>query len=494
MADMTRTLLRPPVPPRPDATLSLRPFLRAARTNALTIWPRAAYEQDSSERSFLGRKNVLLNAPEAIHHVLVANPGNYRRTPATIRILRPITGEGLLLSEGENWKLQRRTVAPALAPRVMPMLAGHVVAATEDALDRLGALAAAGGASGGLPGVSVDLLTTMQNLALDIAGRSMFSLEVAHYGAAMRRLLIEYGERFAQPHFLDMVLPPHIPNLRDIGRALFKRRWMRLIETMIAERMRTPVPETPRDLFDLLRSARDPDSGAGFSPEQLRDQVATLILAGHETTAVTLFWAILMLTQAPGEQDRVAEEVAALSIQPATAHAAMTGLVYTKAVVNETLRLFPAVFTLVRQAIAADRAGDVDLRAGSLLMIAPWVLHRHHALWNEPDAFDPSRFLPDAPPPSRFAFMPFGAGPRVCVGAQFAMTEAVLVLASLIRRFRVVRQDTQPILPIGIVTTQPDHPALITLIPRSESEIADGGSAGSDVAATATRSHHQTMA
>jgi cytochrome P450 len=488
MDDMSSMYLRPPVPPRPDAPLALRAFLRAARTNALTLWPHDAYERDSSERTYFGRKNILLNAHAAIHHVLVANPGNYRRTPATIRILRPITGEGLLLSEGENWKLQRRTVAPALAPRVMPMLAGHVVTATDDALNRLGALAEAEGVSGAQPGVSVDLLTTMQNLALDIAGRSMFSLEVTQYGAAMRRMLIEFGERYAQPHFLDMILPPQIPNLRDLGRALFKRRWMRLIETMIAARLRTPVPETPRDLFDLLRSARDPDSGAGFSAEQLRDQVATLILAGHETTAVTLFWAILMLTQAPREQDRVAEEAAALTIEAATAHGAMTRLVYTKAVVNEALRLFPPVFTIVRQAIAADRAGDVNLAAGSLLMIAPWVLHRHHALWSDPDAFDPSRFLPDAPPPPRFAFMPFGAGPRVCVGAQFAMTETVLVLASLIRRFRVVREDTRPILPVGIVTTQPDHPALITLIPRRES------TTGSSLATAAGRSLDHTMA
>jgi cytochrome P450 len=480
MPGVSSVLLRPPVPPRPDSPLGLRAFLRAARTNALTIWPREAYAQDSSERSFLGRENVLLNDPEAIHHVLVANPGNYRRTPATIRILRPIIGKGLLLSEGEDWKLQRRTIAPALAPRVMPMLAEHVVSTTEGALDRLAAQAQAD-TTDGMSAASVDLLATMQSLALDIAGRSMFSLEVSQYGAAMRRLLIEFGERHAQPHFLDMVLPPRIPNLRDIGRALFKRRWMHLVETMIAERLRTPVPEIPRDLFDLLRSARDPDSGAGFSAEQLRDQVSTLILAGHETTAVTLFWAILTLAQAPEEQERVAAEAMDQTIEPATAHAAMAGLVYTRAVVNEALRLYPPAFTLVRQAIAADRAGNVDLPAGSLVMMAPWVLHRHQALWQEPDAFDPSRFMPDATPPSRFAFMPFGAGPRVCVGAQFAMTEAVLVLASLIRRFRVVREDARPVLPVGIVTTQPDHPAFVRLIPRSRNVAAEDGSARSRV-------------
>ncbi len=433
-------------------------------------------------RNFLGRKTILLNAPEAIHHVLVGNPGNYRRTPATIRILRPITGKGLLLSEGEDWKLQRRTIAPALAPRVMPMLASHVVRATEEALCRLAAQTKA------QPTAPMDLLAAMRDLALDIAGRSMFSLETVQYGAALRRLLTEYGEHYAKPHLFDMLLPPHIPNIRDLGRAWFKHRWMGLIATIIEARLRTPAPVTPRDLFDLLRSARDPDGGGGFSSEQLRDQVATLLLAGHETTAVTLFWAVIMLAQVPEEQERVAEEACTSTIEATTAHAAVAGLVHARAVVNETLRLFPPAFTLARQAIAADRAGDVDLPAGGLVLIAPWVLHRHHALWRDPDAFDPSRFLPDAPPPPRFAFMPFGAGPRVCVGAQFAMTEAVLVLASLVRRFHFIRDDTRPVLPVGIVTTQPDHPALIKLTPRiqgsgSRAGLADDHETGTRTAA-----------
>jgi cytochrome P450 len=144
----------------------------------------------------------------------------------------------------------------------------------------------------------------------------------------------------------------------------------------------------------------------------------------------------------------------------------MAELVRTKAVVNETLRLFPAAFTLVRETLSRDRAGVVDLPPGTLVMIAPWVLHRHHALWDDPDAFRPDRFMPDRPPPGRFAFMPFGAGPRICVGAQFAMAEAVLVLASLVGRFRIERVDTRPVLPVAIVTTQPDHAALVKFSAR----------------------------
>jgi cytochrome P450 len=241
---------------------------------------------------------------------------------------------------------------------------------------------------------------------------------------------------------------------------------MKLMETILATRLAEPPPATPRDLFDLLRAARDPETGAGFSPVQLRDQVATLILAGHETTAATLFWALIMLAEASEEQEWLAEEAASVPIDPETGHAAMASLIRTRAVVNETLRLFPAAFTLVRETIAQDRAGAVDLPPRSIVMIAPWVLHRHHAHWQDPGVFKPARFMPDQLAPARFAFMPFGAGPRICVGAQFATAEAVLVLAAIVGRFRVTRTDSKPVIPIGIVTTQPDHAAKVVLTMR----------------------------
>lgn len=447
---------RPPVPSAPEIPPSLRGFLRAVRTNALTMWPASAYRQDMSVSTFFGRMNVLLNTPDAIHHVLVNEPGNYRRSPASIRILRPITGEGLLLSEGDGWKLQRRTIAPALAPRVMPMLARHIASATERAVARLHQQV----------GEPIDLLATMHTLALDIAGRSMFSLEMDMYGAPMRRMLTEYAGRYSKPHLLDMLLPASIRSPRDFGRMRFKRRWMGLIETILAVRMATPQPDVPRDLFDLLRAARDPETGAGFSTEQLRDQVATLILAGHETTAVTLFWALLTLAEAPEEQEWLAEEAASVAIDTENPFGSVPQLVRTRAVVNETLRLFPPAFTVVREAIVKDRIGDLDLPPRSIVFIAPWVLHRHHALWQDPDLFCPARFMPGQPPPARFTFLPFGAGPRICVGAQFAMTEAILVLAAIAGRFRVTRADTRPVLPVGIVTTQPDYAAPVRFLPR----------------------------
>ena len=338
----------PPCPPIPSGELPLLAFLRAIRTNALTMWTDAAYEQDMVVRRFLGRTNVLVNAPDEIHRVLVDNPGNYRRSPASIRILRPITGNGLLLSEGDAWRHQRRTVAPALAPRVMPMLARHIVVTAREHIESIAEHAAQG---------PIDLLAAMQGLALEIAGRSMFSLEMRAFGAPLRQLLTEFGERFARPFLFDMLLPPSVPTLRDLRRWRFQARWMRLVETIMHDRLREPQPDAPRDLFDLLRAARDPETGEAFSPEQLRDQLATLLLAGHETTAVTLFWSLTLLAQDAKEQGMVAEEVRRVAIEPENATAVLPLLVRTRAVVSEALRLYPPAFTMAREAIGPDRAG-----------------------------------------------------------------------------------------------------------------------------------------
>jgi cytochrome P450 len=446
----------PPRPPIPAQELPFLEFLRAIRTNALTMWTEKAYQEDVLERRFLGRSHLLINASDAIHHVLVENPTNYRRSPASIRILRPITGNGLLLSDGEDWRLQRRTIAPSLAPRTLPVLARHIVTSAHEAVAVLGAQT----------NQPIDLLAAMQNLALDIAGRSMFSLETRQYGSAMRRMLTEYGLRYAKPHLFDMVLPPSIPTLRDLRRRRFQRRWMALMAEIMQARIAEPAADTPRDLFDLLLAARDPETGHGFSPDQLRDQIATMILAGHETTAVTLFWSLVLLAGAPDEQQRVAEEARDIEITPDNAMAAMPHLVRTRAVISEALRLYPPAFALAREAIGPDRVGSIEIPRGTVLLIAPWVLHRHRKLWRDPDAFDPSRFLPDAPPVPRFAYLPFGAGPRVCVGAQFALTEATLVLATLIREFQVTLDDPVPLLPVAIVTTQPNHPPTFRLQSR----------------------------
>jgi unspecific monooxygenase len=441
----------PPAPVPPERELSFFALVRAFRTDVLTTWTRRAYEEWVLERPFLGRRSVLVNAPEAIRHVLVEGQDRYGRTPATIRLLRPLIGDGLFLSEGAAWRHQRRTLAPAFAPRAISLLVPQMRTATEEALDRLA----------GASDQPLDLLTFTQHLALEIAGRTMFSLGMRRYSGTLRDLLLRYG-RAGGLHLLDLMLPTDVITPHDLLRRHYGRRWMTLVERLVAARQRAKSPAgMSQDLLDLILAAHDPETGQGFTPEEVQDQVATMILAGHETTALTLFWALVLLAQAPTWQEYLAE-----SIDTAGADAAPERLVPVRAVVDETLRLYPPAFAIVRLARVPDMVGGVRLRPGDAVMVAPWVLHRHSRLWEAPEAFDPRRFLPQAPPADRFAYLPFGAGPRVCIGAHFALTEATLVLAAFLRRFRLELATTRPVLPIAVLTTVPDHRPLFRLRPR----------------------------
>jgi unspecific monooxygenase len=446
-----------PVPPPVRRDLSRRELAAVLRTNLLAGYSERAFEDEVVSRRLFGYHQIIFNRPAAIRHVLVDNPSNYRRSPATIRLIYPITGIGLFLAEGDDWREQRHTVAPAFAPRTMPMLAAHVAAAA-DAL--VGELERDGT-------VEADLFETMQLLAIDIAGRSMFSLEMREFGPRMRELLRGYGDRLGWPSMLDMMLPAAIPTPRDIGRWRFRRRWLRLIRAIIDARQAQPAGSAPRDLLDLL--AVDHETGAPVAPARLADQVATMIAAGHATTGVALFWSLFIVASLTAVQDRIAAEAATLDLGPKGAAAALPSLVYTRAVISETLRLYPPAFSIVRIARRDDVADGVAVPAGSLVQIAPWLLHRHRRLWKEPDAFDPERFMPGAPAPDRFAYLPFGAGPRVCIGAQFALTEAVLVLARLVQAFTIARTGDEPVLPVASITVQPDHPPGFRLRPRARS-------------------------
>jgi unspecific monooxygenase len=207
-------------------------------------------------------------------------------------------------------------------------------------------------------------------------------------------------------------------------------------------------------------------------PEALRDQVATMILAGHETTALAIFWSAFLIASAPSAQARVAEEVSNLDLSPDGAGAALQRLPYTRAVVSEALRLYPPAFIIARQAAAADRCDGVAVPRGALVIISPWIVHRHRRRWEAPDAFDPTRFLGDRPP-QKFAYIPFGVGPRVCVGAQFGLAEAVLALAILVKAFDLRLADSEPVIPAAVVSMQPERPARFRLSPRRA-----GGEAG----------------
>jgi cytochrome P450 len=452
---VTRQRLVPPSPPRAPETMTALGRMAAMRNSMIATWGQRAYEEDVIQGRFFGRSSFILNTPDAIRHVLVDNYENYTRTPAGIRVLRPVLGEGLLIAEGRAWKHQRRTLAPAFTPRAVTTLVPHMLAATDETI---AALQAAGSAP-------VDLREAMQRMTLEIAGRTMFSFEMSRHGPALRDFVMEYGERLARPHFLDLLLPLSWPSPQDFSRARFRRRWTRFVAMLMAERRAAGKNEgaPPRDLFDLMVAARDPETGDAFSDEQLGDQVATMILAGHETTGTALFWSLYLLALDPASQDRLAAEVQAAAVNGALD---IEKLKFTRAVVDETVRLYPPAFLIARAAAGPDTVAGLPVRNRDVILIAPWLLHRHEKLWRDPNAFMPSRFMPGAPPPDRFAYLPFGAGARVCIGAHFALVEATLALAKVIAAFRIELLDKEPVMPVGVVTTQPDRSPMFRITRR----------------------------
>jgi unspecific monooxygenase len=442
-APAARAPLVPPSPPRAPPTMG--PFGRMAtmRKSVIGTWSQRAYEEDLIQGRFFGRSSFILNTPDAIRHVLVDNYENYTRTPVGLRVLRPMLGQGLLIAEGRAWKHQRRTLAPAFTPRAVSTLVPHMIAATDETIAKLDAVSEA----------PVDLREAMQRMTLEIAGRTMFSFGMERHGAVLRDFVMEYSMGLARPHFLDMLLPLSWPSPQDFSRARFRKRWTKFVAMLMAERRAAgknndaPV----RDLFDLMDAARDPETGQGFTDEQLGDEVATMILAGHETTGTALFWSLYLLALDPATQEEVADEVRAGGALE------LDRLKFTRAVLDETMRLYPPAFLIARAASGPDMIGDRTVEKGDVILMAPWLLHRHEKLWQNPNAFIPSRFMPPAPAPDRFAYLPFGVGARVCIGAHFALVEATLALAKIIGAFRVTLLDQAPVLPIGVVTTQPER-------------------------------------
>lgn len=447
--------LSQPAPLTRTGHLSWHVVSSALRGNALAAFPKDAFSEDVVVQRFFGREHILLQRPEAIRHVLIDNAQNYRRSPTATRVLRPMFGRGLFLSVGDEWREQRRSVAPVFSPRAVRMLARQVVAAA----DRLVAdLAAVNG--------TVNLVPVFQRLALEIIGGAIFSLDMRQYGPELRELILRYAARLGRPSLADFLLPLGIPTPADFARARFRHRWLRLIDRIIADRAARPSEGGPRDLFDILTAA-DLGAAPALASERLGDQIATIIVAGHETTAAALFWTLYLLAKHPDEQERLADEIMPHGLTPENASELLPQLPRTRAVVDESLRLFPPAFVIVRQAIHDDETGGIPVRKGSLVLIAPWIMHRHRRYWAAPDRFDPSRFLPEAAPPPRFVYMPFGAGPRICVGSPFALTELVLVVAKLVRTFRIELAPHRPVMPVGLVTLQPDVPPPFRLASRA---------------------------
>jgi cytochrome P450 len=415
--------------------------LLALRRNAYTAFPPRCLDEPVVRLGAAGKYLALATSPDAIRHIMITHGEDYVRLPLGRRVLGPIVGRGLLVSEGETWREQRRAMAPAFTPRNVPIMARHIIRCTEISCARLEQSI----------GATVDLLKEMQMLSLEIAATSLFSMEASTFGAELRDAVTDYMRTVGRLFPTDVFLPEALPTPLRVRRASFRRRWTRLIRSIIEVRRQAERADAPRDLFDLLADAHGADR-----EDLLVDEVSTMIVAGHETTALALFWACTLLAQAGQWQDAVAAEAAELDLSAEGAAATLPKLVLTRAVVEETLRLYSPAFMTGRLANRSHEICGTQVPEGSIILLPYWLLHRSPRWWSHPEVFDPSRFLGDGTP-DRLTYLPFGVGRHVCIGAQLAMSEAVLATARLVRQFTFEMTSQHPVLPVGTLSTRPDH-------------------------------------
>lgn len=370
---------------------------------------------------------VILNHPAHVKHVLQDNHRNYRKS-RLIDVVRPLLGEGLLTSDGEVWAKQRRTLQPAFAAQKMGALTGIMIDVIARHLDRWGH-----------PAQTVDMAVEMPALALNVLLGTLFSTEVGEeavkIGDAINRLQAISSGRVFQAGALGRVLE----KLPTRTNREFKESIAFLdgiVARLIAERQDASHP--PQDLLTMLLTARDPESGEGMSPRQLRDEVMTMFAAGHETTANALAWTFYLLGRHPRHLALMRAEVDRVIGARRPTLADLGHLPLTRRIIQESLRLKPAIWWFARTAIADDQVAGYAIPAGTTVIISQYLIHRLPEYWPDPERFEPDRFLPEnTADRSKFAYFPFGAGPRACIGGHFAMAEMQLVLAMVAQRFDI---------------------------------------------------------
>jgi cytochrome P450 len=447
MADVA--LRRPPAPvPQPGA-LGPIALYRALRRNGVEAWREEAYEEPYvADRNQLGGF-VLLNDPDLIRHVLVDNAANYPKDDLQLEKLTPAVGRGLLTADEESWRLQRRTVAPLFQPQAVAAYLVPMAASLDALLARWASHAASG--------ATIDVAREMTALTYDIISRTVFSHEIETPPDVMGAAITTYFEALGRIDLWDVLpLPRWLPRPAFIrarpAQKIFRDEVLRLFER---RRSRVAARQAvPDDLVTRLIKARDPETGAPLADSVIHDNLVTFIGAGHETTANALAWTLFLMSQFPDADARVAREAAQLTEVPDAD--ALARLADTRMILEESMRLYPPVPFLSRAAAARDMIGEVPVVAGTRVIIAPWVLHRHRRLWRDPDLFVPERFAPQRRVSiPRFGYLPFGAGARICVGMTFALNEALLALAMMARRFRLRLADGAQVMPFARMTLRP---------------------------------------
>jgi cytochrome P450 len=400
----------------------------------------------------------LINEPRYIQHILQDNYQNYRKG---YEVVESLLGKGLVSSDGAHWQRQRRLMQPAFHRRKLEGFATTITDATGVMLRSWKAYADRGEA--------LDVAGEMTKLTLGVILETMFSTDIHDErevaGAAFEIALRQFNTRLMAPfQWLDRLPTPH------------NRRFRRALATLdgivyriIAERRRTGADTG--DLLSMLLAARDEETGTGMSDQEVRDEVMTIFLAGHETTANALAWVWYLLSKYPDTARRLQTELDNVLDGCRPTFADLSELKYTRLVIDEALRLYPPAWMFAREAIDDDELDGYRVPAGAKVMISPFITHRHAAYWENPAGFDPERFTSErSADRPRYAYFPFGGGPRRCIGEGFALMEATLVIGMVAQAYRLDLVPGRVVEPETVATLRPRDGVWVTLHPRGRSE------------------------
>lgn len=390
------------------------------RENPLSILPAPLFEHTILTGPYLGRSVHHVSGPAEMKSILQDNFEDWRKSPLIQRMLKPVLGDAILTAHGESWRRQRMTLQPAFLKRRLDPFAPIMADAAAMAVERL--------KSPQTP----EILSVMSDATFAVIERVLFSdvegFDRAEVRAAIEVLLEEIG----QMRLSDLApVPEWMPRLMTPRAGRARKVFRKAVEGQIARRRTASEPGT--DLLGLLLTVRDEQTGKGLSDIDIRDSVMTFVAAGHETTGIALSWALYLLANQPEAQTRLrAEALAVLGDGPAVAEH-VSQLYFTRQVLEEAMRLYPPAPMVARRAVRATEICGRPVRKGDVALLAFYCLHRHQTLWDHPDSFDPDRWLRDRRPTDRYQFLAFGGGPRACIGMGFAMMEATIMLATLVR-------------------------------------------------------------
>jgi cytochrome P450 len=452
---------RSATPPGPRGHLLLG-SLREVQRDPLGLLRDGFREHGDVVRFRFGSTRALLLAhPDHIGHVLHDNHRNYDKRNVDYAMLRRLLGNGLLTSDGTFWHRQRRQMAPMFHRQRVAGFCNLMVNSTLEMLERWDARARSG--------EPFDVVAEMTRLTLAIVAKALFSADVSDEAEAIGAALTEVNRQLGEFSVLDMFWM--IPTPR-------KRRFRAAVQTLdavVGKIIEARRRETSRneDLLSMLLDAVDEETNQGMTPSQVRDEVLTLLLAGHETTANALAWTWYLLAQNPDAENKLHDEIASTLGERAPSALDLPQLRYTRMVVEESMRLYPPAWAISRNAIGEDEIGGYRVRPRTNIIICSFVTHRHPSFWEEPERFDPERFSPErSQQRPDFAYLPFGGGPRICIGNAFAMTEAQLVVATMAQRCRLRLMPEHPVDLHPLITLRPRHGIRMTLHPADDAAAA----------------------